>query len=112
MNIHIGKRIKEERKRLGLTQSSFAEHGGVILRSQVNYEQGKRLPDAGYLAKIAEIGADILYIITDKRTPVKIAALSVEETSLIDYYRQAAEEGRKALEATGAAVAKPKKVAK
>lgn len=40
---------------------------GVQRRTQVNYERGQRLPDAGYLAKIAEHGADVQYIVTGKR---------------------------------------------
>lgn len=105
----IGQRLKEERKRLGLNQTEMGSHGKVSLQAQVRYEKGERTPDAVYLSGIANAGADILYIITGKHTPVQMSSLSIEETSLVDYYRHAAAEGRKALEATGAAVAKPKK---
>lgn len=105
----LGNRLKEERKRLGLNQTEMAEHGGVQITAQANYEKDVRRPDADYLFGINKIGADILYIITGKRTPIQMSSLSIEETSLVDYYRNAAAEGRKALEATGAAVAKPKK---
>lgn len=63
----IGERLREERDRLGLNQTAFAEAGGVQKRAQVNYEKDERHPDAGYLAAIATAGADVLYILTGSR---------------------------------------------
>ena len=60
-------RLREERQRLGLSQSAIAEVAGVTKMSQINYEKGIRCPDSQYLVKIASIGADVLYILTDKR---------------------------------------------
>lgn len=60
----IGDRIKSERERLGFNQDDFAEKGGVSRRSQIMYEQNKTEASAGYFAKIAEIGADVNYILT------------------------------------------------
>lgn len=60
-------RLREERHRLGFVQQDLASIGGVGKQSQINYESGKRLPDADYLAAIAEAGADILYILTGER---------------------------------------------
>lgn len=57
-------RLKLERERLGLSQSAFAEIGGVQKRSQINYEQGSRKPDTKYLEGIAAAGADVAYILT------------------------------------------------
>ena len=68
----IGKRIKLERERLGLTQTVFGKAGGVKKLSQLGYETNKRPPDANYLVGIAEIGADIQYILFGKRTNTKI----------------------------------------
>lgn len=61
-------RLREERNRLGLNQSDFAELGGVKLNAQVNYENGSRKPDSGYLAAISNAGVDILYVLTGTRT--------------------------------------------
>lgn len=61
-------RIREERERLGFTQAQFAGIGKVTPRSQQNYETTERKPDADYLAEIAKIGADILYIVTGQRS--------------------------------------------
>jgi len=63
----IGNRLREERERLCLSQALFAGKMGISRMSQVNYETGKRLPDAGYLFAASEAGVDITYVITGKR---------------------------------------------
>lgn len=63
----IGERLREERERFGFNQTLFAQWGGVQKRSQLNYEQDARQPDAAYLAAIAHMGADVLYILTGMR---------------------------------------------
>lgn len=62
----ISEQIKIERKRLNLSQTEFGEACGVGLRSQQNYENGSRTPDADYLQKAHELGVDINYLITGK----------------------------------------------
>lgn len=64
----IGGRLREERERLLLNQSLFAARVGVSRMSQVNYESGKRSPDAVYLRAAYEAGIDVGYVITGKRT--------------------------------------------
>lgn len=66
MSSEIGLRLKEERARLGYSQSDFAEKGGVGRTSQVKYEAGERVPDGNYLKKVSELGVDILYVVTGK----------------------------------------------
>lgn len=61
-----GKRLKEERERLGLSQSAFAALGGASKGSQVLYEKGKPCP-SDYLMAISANGADVLYILTGRR---------------------------------------------
>ncbi|MCU4378256.1 XRE family transcriptional regulator [Acinetobacter haemolyticus] len=63
----IGARLKEERERLGFTQPAFAELAGTTKKSQIDYEKDSTQPKASYLANIATIGADILYIVTGLR---------------------------------------------
>lgn len=60
-------RLREERNRLELNQPDFGLIGGVGKQSQINYESGKRFPDADYLMSIASTGADLLYILTGQR---------------------------------------------
>lgn len=64
--VSIGARLKEERERLGFTQPAFAELAGTTKKSQIDYEKDLTQPKAGYLAAIAEAGADISYIVTGK----------------------------------------------
>jgi DNA-binding XRE family transcriptional regulator len=61
-----GCRLKEERERLGLSQTAFAALGGASKGSQILYEKGKPCP-SDYLSAIAAHGADVLYILTGRR---------------------------------------------
>ncbi|TXF11899.1 helix-turn-helix transcriptional regulator [Pelomicrobium methylotrophicum] len=63
----IGARLKEERERLGLSQTAFAEGCGLKKLAQINYEKGERMPDAEYLLRASQLGADVLYILTGRR---------------------------------------------
>lgn len=65
---NIGNRLKEERARLGLTQEKMALIGGVQKRAQARYEAGERCPDGHYLSLIAELGVDVNYVLTGRRT--------------------------------------------
>ena len=60
----IGKRIAEERKNIGLSQSAFAELMGVSFSSQRRYEDGRSDPDTGYLDSLRKHGVDVDYILT------------------------------------------------
>jgi transcriptional regulator with XRE-family HTH domain len=51
----VGKRIREIRQRLGLTQAQFAQRVGVIKVSVARYEAG-RVPRPKVLAEIARLG--------------------------------------------------------
>lgn len=64
----IGLRLREERERLGYTQPAFADLANTTKKSQIDYEKDITQPKAGYLAMIAEAGADITYIVTGLRT--------------------------------------------
>lgn len=67
----IGTRLREERVRMQLSQMDFGAIGGVRGYAQWSYERGVRSPSAIYLARIAEAGADVLYIVTGRRSRVK-----------------------------------------
>lgn len=67
-NDSVGKRLCEERKRLGFTQKAFAGLASLTTMSQHNYESGVRAPDSNYLAAIAAAGADVGYIVTGVRS--------------------------------------------
>lgn len=85
-NLLIGDRLKGERERLRLSQEAFAKAGGVGRKTQFNYESGERAPDALYLAKLAEIGVDVMYVVTGGRDAT---ALTSDELELVALYRNA-----------------------
>jgi len=64
----IGKRLREERNRLGYTQEEFAEIAKIVKNTQLKYENDSRHPDTLYLAAISEVGADVSYIVTGIRS--------------------------------------------
>lgn len=66
MDNHV--RLREERERLGLSQTELGEVGGVRKQAQHLYETGVRQPDMAYLSAIATAGADVLYILTGQRS--------------------------------------------
>ncbi|PRC91949.1 helix-turn-helix domain-containing protein [Solimicrobium silvestre] len=78
--LDIGVRLKEERKRLGMSQTAFAAIGGTKRASQFNYESGGRAPDAAYLAAISETGVDVLYVLTGQRVSMPRHVLGVAQT--------------------------------
>ncbi|MDO8933604.1 MAG: helix-turn-helix domain-containing protein [Rhodocyclaceae bacterium] len=83
--VSIGERLREERQRLGLSQTAFAELPGITKKTQMLYESGERLPDAAYLASISIAGADVLYIVTGERDgPLP---LKHDEQTLLEGYR-------------------------
>ena len=104
--LSISERLREERGRLGISQSALAEIGGVVRRAQQNYENGSRIPDGAYFAKVAEIGIDVLYVITGIRASSPVP-LTPDEAELLDDYRKASPEAKRALRVSGEALANP-----
>ncbi len=65
----IGKRIREMRERLELSQDDLARSLGVTPQHISAIEQGKRLPSLSSLGKLAEeLGATMDYLATGKRS--------------------------------------------
>lgn len=89
----------------------------MSVTSQSNYERGERSPDADYLAAVARLGFDVQFVVTGVRGSPSLATvlrsgspavvLTAEESALVDNYRHAGREGRRALAAASAALAKP-----
>jgi transcriptional regulator with XRE-family HTH domain len=67
-NQTFGDRIRQERKRLGLTQQQFAD-GLDISRSAVTfYETDRTVPDANFFSSAIANGIDIGYILVGERS--------------------------------------------
>lgn len=72
----LGPRLRQERKRLGLTQAQLATAVGISAPTQVGYEQGNRAPDVHYVTAVERIGVDERYIRTGVRASrAAVAAL-------------------------------------
>ncbi|PHN59863.1 hypothetical protein AO268_17490 [Pseudomonas sp. ICMP 8385] len=101
----IGERLKEERERLGLSQTDFAALAGASKNSQYNYEKGERSPDAAYLAAVAGVGLDVLYVVTGERVPKSAGSISAREAALLGHFRQLPEGEQANLVRTASALA-------
>lgn len=93
----IGSRLRRERERLGLSQRSFGEIGGVEANAQGKYESGDRAPKADYLAAIAAKGVDVLFVLTGVATPVLVDNLSNAEEKVLGSYRTLLKEDQDAI---------------
>lgn len=93
----IGKRLREERERLGYSQPDFAALGGKTKKTQIEWEADKATPNAAFLAEVELAGVDVLYVLAGRR-----------ETPLADGYHQESADGVDAvLERMFEAVGKP-----
>lgn len=122
--MEVATRLKEERERLGLSQSSFGALAGAGKTTVINWEKGASAPDAVQLSAFAAAGADVQYILTGVRTGpgiltqaqqlagYSVEVLSKEEQALLDNYRHSPEVGKKIIEAAVSASAQPAKVKK
>lgn len=71
----FGGRLREERRRLNLSQGEFAALAGQAKESQVNYEAERRSPNARTLMAWAAHGVDVLFLIAGRREPSQERAM-------------------------------------
>lgn len=69
----IGARFREERERLGYSQSALGEHFASTRKTLANWESGVTMPDANHLLVFHRLGADVMYILTGRRSPLMAA---------------------------------------
>jgi transcriptional regulator with XRE-family HTH domain len=81
----FGKRLAEERKRLGLKQAAFAALVGIDVPKQSLCENDRRELRANYLSRIAETGVDVVYVLTGRRSEVE--SLGEDSRELLTCYR-------------------------
>ncbi|KRC32041.1 MULTISPECIES: helix-turn-helix transcriptional regulator [unclassified Lysobacter] len=87
-----GDRLRQERKRLGLTQQQMADIGGVRKQAQLKYEAGQSSPNAEYLALVQMHGVDVQFVLTAAPS----SALAGDEAELLRRFRTATPELRAA----------------
>lgn len=108
--MEFSKRFKEERERLGFSQTAFAELGGATKWSLINWEAGRQTPNGAYLSAIADHGADVLYILTGQRSqPIaEVDLLTPRQRALLSNYDGSSEEGKKHIEGTASLLSQQK----
>lgn len=105
-NMCISDRFREERERLSLSQRQVAALLGTSLNTVNNWERGVSSASAEAVSRFGDSGADVLYILTGQRMPK--ATLTAEETTLLDNYNSATEQGKAAARAVLFAIEKQK----
>lgn len=80
---------------------------GVSRRTLVAWEKGEQFPNALVLSQAAEMGVDVLFVLTGQRTPQSAQSLSPEETALLDNYHAATEDDRAVARRVLSSLAKP-----
>lgn len=69
---NIGRRLRDERTRLGLSQEAFGTKVGTTGRTIKKYEGNETSPRASELLVAWGFGLDVLYVITGERSPLSL----------------------------------------
>lgn len=105
----IGLRIKEERERLSLTQQGIADAIGVAKRTFIDWEKDRTSPTAVQLSALADIGVDVLYVVTGMRSQATAHyQASPEKQELMDAFDEMSPDQRRAILEVGKVLAQPK----
>lgn len=102
---NVGLRLKEERERLGLSQTALGGIVGSSRRAVVAWEGGDTMPGADALALLSSEGLDVLYVVAGQRNSAVSASLSSDESTLVARYRQSSPVLRAYLQEFGSALA-------
>jgi transcriptional regulator with XRE-family HTH domain len=73
----VGGRLREERKRLGLTQAELALRVGVSRAAIVTYESGRTPPDVSFMDRVKGLGVRTSYVLSGL-TEVESAAEALD----------------------------------
>jgi transcriptional regulator with XRE-family HTH domain len=96
---HIGERLKEERLRIAYAQVAFADACAINRGTLSNWEKGEQTPSAAALGVMANLGVDVLYVVTGQRAGESESTLAPAERDLLHAWRQGTEQARKAMQA-------------
>ncbi|MGO2149101.1 XRE family transcriptional regulator [Halomonas sp.] len=64
----LGMRLREERVRLGFSQTELGDIAGITKNTQMLYESEKRSPKADYLSALHAVGVNTHYVLTGNRS--------------------------------------------
>ncbi|CAN7514484.1 helix-turn-helix domain-containing protein [Acidovorax sp. LjRoot129] len=88
----VAGRLREEREKLGLSQTDMAELGGTKARTYQDWERAVAAVGTEFLALAALRGLDAAYVLTGVRG--NSGNLSPDESALLDLYKRADADGR------------------
>lgn len=86
--MQILNRIKEERERLKYNQTDFAAIAKSTRKTLFNWESGSGSPTSEALAAWADVGLDVLYVVTGIRSGYVAQPLPADEQMWLDCYRE------------------------
>ncbi len=90
----FGERLREERRRLGLSQAKFAEQVGIQRVTQHFYEKEHNPPNYKYFKEISELGVDLVYLFFNKKKDPSAMELSLD--TLANIFTAVEESGKDA----------------
>jgi transcriptional regulator with XRE-family HTH domain len=93
----IGARLRDERARLGVSQTELANVCGIAKNTQLNYEKDERSPDAPYLLLANKAGVDVHYVLFGERLPAAADQLSPLEAEVLSYFRDLSDYDKESL---------------
>lgn len=88
----VGIRLKEERKRLGLTQEAMGLACGVAKRTQILFRKDAHPPGGAYFVAADELGVDVTNVLVGRRD-----RLAEADADLLDAWRNASASARAAV---------------
>ncbi len=94
----LSERLKEERKRLFMTQEKLAILTFTTKKSIGTYEKAHTVPSATFLGHLSSLGFDVVYILTGTRSDT--SPFTEEEKQLVELYRSANASIKLAVQAT------------
>lgn len=93
----IGARLREERTRLGVSQTELAVACGIAKNTQLNYEKDERSPDAPYLLLANKMGVDVHYVLFGEYLPASADQLSSFEREVLSYLKELSDYDRESV---------------
>jgi len=96
----LGQRLKEERERLGLTIVAFADVAGAKKNTVIDWQKDVSSPPAVKLSALAEVGVDVLYVLTGQRSqaappPEPSITLNRKERAFWDMFKELDEQDQR-----------------
>ena len=96
----FSERLRELRKKRGMSQSELADLVNVSFNAIANYENGQNYPKFPILINMMDaLQCDANYIFQDYLTVANALEMSEEERSIIEKYRKLNNHGKKAVRA-------------